>query len=458
MLSLRNFVRGVLALVLCAAFYASAASSVAAQQQPYGIRDVGTLTTSTSNTSAGNGINSTGNVVGVSDAFGSLDISGSRAIVYNFGSGTLSDLLGTSFLGAQNSQAFEINDGGQVTGYFASQFGGNRAFLFSNGTMTDLGTLGGYSSAQSRGLGINSSGQVVGNTNTPNFQSHAFLYSNGVMQDLGCFGVSQFGSCASVANAINNAGVAVGNTTAPSSSQFLPFVYSNGSMQLLGLLAGHNTGEANDINSNGVVAGSSGNPFIDSRAVIWNGGVAQDLGLPAGFARAQAAAINDLGQVVGKVLDSFGGSHAFLYSNGVIVDLNSLLPANSGWVLSEARDINANGIITGKGFINGQIHGFVMGPGVGQPGPPTPANPHEIIVALHGMVQESVANQGIANSLDVKLDHADKALDADRATACNDMKSFINEVNAQSGKAMTEAQADKLLAKAEQVRGLLGCR
>lgn len=41
-------------------------------------------------------------------------------------------------------------------------------------------------------------------------------------------------------------------------------------------------------------------------------------------------------------------------------DLNDLLPANTGWALNEARDINENGVIVGTGTIKGQTHAFVL--------------------------------------------------------------------------------------------------
>jgi hypothetical protein len=43
-----------------------------------------------------------------------------------------------------------------------------------------------------------------------------------------------------------------------------------------------------------------------------------------------------------------------------MLDLNSLLPANSGWVLEEAFGINDAGQITGMGLYNGQASAFLM--------------------------------------------------------------------------------------------------
>lgn len=69
--------------------------------------------------------------------------------------------------------------------------------------------------------------------------------------------------------------------------------------------------------------------------------------------------------------------------------------------------------------------------------------------------------QGIQNSLDAKLKNAQKAFLAaksgDKATACNIMKAFISEVQAQTGKSITTAQAQQLLISAKQIQVVLGC-
>src|SRR5437870_3988810 len=63
------------------------------------------------------------------------------------------------------SQAFAINNAGQVTGRAFTPLA-YHAFIYSNGVTRDLGTLGG---TFSWGFGINDSGQVTGTSNTGGF-------------------------------------------------------------------------------------------------------------------------------------------------------------------------------------------------------------------------------------------------------------------------------------------------
>jgi hypothetical protein len=84
------------------------------------------------------------------------------------------------------------------------------------------------------------------------------------------------------------------------------------------------------------------------------------------------------------------------------------------------------------------------------------------IADLIKLVKSFNLKAGIENSLDTKLQNANKAYQAalakDRATACNAMSSFISETQAQTNKSLTASQANQLIAAANQVKVVLGCR
>ncbi len=129
-------------------------------------------------------------------------------------------------------------------------------------------------------------------------------------------------------------------------------------MQDLGTLGGdYSSAEA--INEDGQVVGTARLANSTPHAFLWDGAM-QDLGALT-WDQSIAYDINDKGQVVG-VLQTGQNSHAFLWANGQMQDLNNLIPANSGWVLSEARAINNKGQIVGFGTINGQTRAFLLKP------------------------------------------------------------------------------------------------
>lgn len=90
-----------------------------------------------------------------------------------------------------------------------------------------------------------------------------------------------------------------------------------------------------------------------------------------------------------------------------------------------------------------------------------PPTPEENIANLASAVMNLNLANGISNSLDSKLDTVLNALDDmnenNDAAACNSLSSFINAVEAQSGKQISESDAAALIADAMAIQDQLGC-
>lgn len=166
------------------------------------------------------------------------------------------------------------------------------------------------------------------------------------------------GGSQSSAAAINASGQVAG-TAYTSASDFVPFLYSSGSMLNVGSLGGFD-GNANGVNAGSQVVGSSYLNSTDGqsavRAFLYNGTQMQNLGLLAGDNFSVARGINDNGEVVGGSYTAQGNPHAFLYSGGQMKSIGTL-----GGTLSLARAINDNGVIVGNSTTTGdqQVHAFL---------------------------------------------------------------------------------------------------
>lgn len=99
--------------------------------------------------------NNWGEVVGASSGN-----TGRQAFYWNSVTGMIA--LGT--LGGNQSEAFDINDRGQVVGRALPRRGDYSAFVWQNGKMSDLNLLSGATSNQilQSANGINNSGHIVG--------------------------------------------------------------------------------------------------------------------------------------------------------------------------------------------------------------------------------------------------------------------------------------------------------
>ncbi|MDB5934683.1 MAG: hypothetical protein JWQ01_2027 [Massilia sp.] len=303
-------------------------------------------------------------------------------------------------VGAAGSTATDVNNKGQVAGWFAASVSAEHAFLYSAGSITDLGTFGG---ANSHANALNDYGQVVGYADTGSGTTRAFLYSSGTMANLGTLGGN------SAANGINNAGAVVG-VAGDSSGQNQGFLYAGGALQNLAAFAPAGAvGAAYDINEAGQIVGEYTHgpitfPDWPSAAFTLSGGVFTYMGDIDQAFDSVALSVNDHGQSVGHAhahvqnfipfiysaadgLHQLGApsefdtrafdinnlglsvglryltdeSHAMLY-DGTWLDLNALIDPAGGWTLTQANGINDSDQIAATGCRGGSCYALRLDP------------------------------------------------------------------------------------------------
>jgi len=300
------------------------------------------------------GINESGQVVGaLYQSPGEVGYAPYRATLWN---GTTATTLANTY-----SNAFAINDTGVMAGFTASpDVLGTQATLWSGGGTTMLDSLG---RMYSRVASINNAGHMAGSTNATgnSDDERATVWRDGVASEL-----PTLGDGASDALDINEQGQIVG-VSSLNQSDLRAVLWSAGTVTDLGNLGGTYT-VANAINNRGQMVGSSTNDRGGNHAVLWNDLVMTDLD-PDGEGESFAYDINDLGQVVGEL-----DGHATLWNGLEHVDLNTFLDASmvdAGWVLTHAGAINEAGWIAVNGF-NSQTQwgqAFLMAPTTAVPEP-----------------------------------------------------------------------------------------
>ncbi|HTH47809.1 MAG TPA: DUF3466 family protein, partial [Candidatus Limnocylindria bacterium] len=204
--------------------------------------------------------------------------------------------------------------------------------------------------------GVNSAGTVVGNN---------FLYT-------GTSAISLSGGYNVKGWAINDSGLAVGELVVQGTGWSSAATFDGtGASTVLNLGAGYfgaRTGSAAlGVNASGQVVGyvidASSAPFPKvSLPFLYANGSAIVLGGFGGLT-SQAKDINTAGVIVGSSMVPDNTPHAFVFTAGALTDLNGQVSSGgSGWVLNSANAVNDSGVIVGQGTKDGVAHAFLLTP------------------------------------------------------------------------------------------------
>lgn len=258
--------------------------------------------------------------------------SNSAGFVFNNGSYTP-----LSVPGSQQTEAFGINNAGQVVGDYWNDnvnAGFHDGFLYSQGLFTTIQVSG---FQQTVPFGINSSSEIVGYVNN-NFGavSQGFIYMAGSITIL-----NVPGSTGTWAYGVNDAGQVVGTYADATGTH--GFIYTSGNYSTFSVPGWTNT-NAQGINDSGqVVGGAASGGFLLNKGQFFPiNGVAED--------------INNLGQIVGE-----NTSGAFLYENGSYTIFNA---PNSPPTQIEFFGINDSEQIVGRYNTDFPVPGPIVGAGV----------------------------------------------------------------------------------------------
>jgi probable HAF family extracellular repeat protein len=240
--------------------------------------------------------------------------------------------------------AHGINDAGVVVGEVGDPKIRHAVVWHGVDDMLDLGHLLG--TRHSAATAINALGDCTVDARFAK-QDDAYIIPgcNGIQV---LINIGSLGGVETHATAINDSRQVTGTSQVPGQGMHA-FLYSQGTMHDLGVLAGDATSEGLGLNDLGHVVGSSQKDSNSARGFFHDGQAMKPIGAFGG-AVSLAFGVNHDDLVVGMANDAQGMFHAFVIDEGragsQLVDLNTRLDASgAGLVLTQAVGINDAGQI-----------------------------------------------------------------------------------------------------------------
>jgi uncharacterized membrane protein len=367
-------------------------ASPAGAAGPYSIANWGTIpntTIPTTYTASFGSINANGD--GAGEAYLGNGSGAFHAILYK--NGALTDL--GSFQPGDSSAAEGINDSDTVVGAAApnNESAGTPPGSYpvewsSSGKLQILNT-----DHFGNAFAINDSGNAVGDYTDANGDAQsAEEWVNNTANTVNLPGLANAPTPPrAAAGAINNAGTIVGAALNSANEEVAVTFAAGAPAQPLPFPAGATDSYANSVSQlNGYIAGGADLPNGNSEAVQFGpGATAVVLPFLSGDNTCSAVGVNSSDVAIGDCYAAGSTAQtAVVWQNGAVTDLNTLIPANSGWVLSTASGINDNGQIAGYGLDNGHLNSFTLTPTVGAGPIPNPISGLGLVVGtlLGGVV------------------------------------------------------------------------
>lgn len=250
--------------------------------------------------------------------------------------------------------AWAVNSSGAVIGQSQSATG-RHAFLYENGVLLDIDPT----AASSNAFGINDAGQITGWRILPGGTQTAYRYQSGNFEDISAPGA------ASIGRLINRAGDVAGTLSTTASQH--AFVSTDGVLRDLGTFGGR-TSFPSAMNDSGHVAGYAHTSGGAQHAMVAQGDVLVDLGSLASEPNdlSSARSINASGHVVGwtRRPEAPERTTGFFSTGAGMYDLRELLTPDSAADITDALWINDAGQILAMGVVNGRPHAFLLSPPV----------------------------------------------------------------------------------------------